>query len=572
MGIDGEVKQWILDNFPQAISYDLPENIDLVCIDMMQHLKCSLPESVVTVLDLLKYLVNRVIIHFKRNKRCRVVVANFDLGSPPVKKLVEHVTRHDKRCKKCKSTPDFHADCNRKCRDKKPLKFGEGPYLNSTNLNAELPVRGSEWIRFAMDTRNLRTELYPLLMNELLLTHPPLPNQILILNGLPARTRKLDDFEMLRECGYVPKGQEERVRVVRWMPEELPVPMIEDIFHTVFMIKWLPEGRILVTECPDMKNDIHEADNAVFFFSQFFPGHNHMVSINDGDAIPIGLLRCAEDFRGGKEPTHTTWLQLPFRITNKEKLKRMFGLRTPPRYQYINLSQLYADISGYAPFVRRGVQNPVATFVFLTILGETDFFKKFCPGIGLIRDWSKDEKKRARQTNGIWDTFMGDLEKYSHMVQWYTNDMQHDPSARRRIVLDETLFRLFTYQCYFNKYMPNKPHTHVSDLRIRCSKLKYPLPAKNVIRTWARRVSWNLQYWVNACRDIYTDPFEVVEGLPYWGYTPERVTENVHPLQKPVDRVFKRHFYEQRTKNRGISPAKKRKVAKEMTQEINDFF
>lgn len=586
MGINGICKKWILDNFASCASFTRPGDVHLVSIDMMQYLKTGvLPDTIFTTRDLVKWIVNKITDQFDyrndTNGTCMVVVANFDLGSPPVKKLVEHKKRYAvKRCDLCKTTDLFHERCENDCEGKQPLKYDPKSrgHFSKFDLDKEFPYRGDQWYRFCSDSRILRTELYPLIMNELLTTPPRRPNQLIIVNGLPARTCVLNNDELMQEIGYIPVNKEDRVRVVNWLPDELPLPMDESLFRTVFEVRWIQnefENRIHITDCPHMKNDIHEADNAVFYFSQFFPKHNQMIVINDGDAIPIGLLRCAEDFRGGPEPTHTTYLCLPYK-RDKHLWQQKFGDKGPPKYEYINLTKLYAEISGYQPFISRGVQNPVVTVVFLIILGNTDFFKNFCPGIGLKTNWNADPAKQKRQKNGIWDTFFCELEHFTHLVQWYTLDMHHNPSAKRRIVIDEKLFRMFTYKCHFHKYRKNKPHNDLKELAVHCSKLKNGFPSREKIQVWCRNISWNLQYWVNACRDIYIDPFERIDGQPYWGFDPKvGVTASVYPKQKPVDRVHERHFYDKKTKNRSggavLSARKKRKIVKELGDEINEL-
>lgn len=586
MGIKKVCKQWFLKTFPKCVGFDPPGRVGLVSIDMMQYLKAPLPDDVVTTQDLLNYLVRQITVHFENRSGATVVVANFDLGSPYPKKLVAHKQRYaDKRCVKCKSHPDLRFDpaCSEpeKCVNKDPLPYKDNHRWLHADLTQELPVRGKHWIRFAGDSRNLRAELYPLLMNELLLTYPRCPNQMIIVNGLPARTTLISPEDHMYENGYSPKKDDTRVRVIKWLPHELPVPLVDALFRVVFMIKWMPPtparptGWVLMTECPEMQNDILEADNSVYFFARFFPDLDQMIVINDGDALPIGLLRMAEEFRGENRRPPTTWLRLPYRDLTEQR--ELFPNGNVPPFQYINLTQMYAELSGFKPFLMRDVQNPVATMVFLTILAGTDFFQNFCPGIGFKTSWHADEAKRKKQKNGVWDTFFEDLEAYSHMVQWYSNSMIRDPTAKRRIVVDRDLFRVFTYKCYANKYMKGQGRVSVSDLRVRCSKFKREtrrLPTRDTIDVWAQNATWVANYWVNACRDIYIDPLERVEDQSYWGYETEGIAASVHPKQKPVDEVFKRHFYRRRQKAPAVvqvSPAKKRKVSKKLGAEIKEM-
>ena len=81
---------------------------------------------------------------------------------------------------------------------------------------------------------------------------------------------------------------------------------------------------------------------------------------------------------------------------------------------------------------------------------------------------------------------------------------------------------------------------------------------------WVRQVDWNLQYWLNDCRDIRVDPFKAVDGEPYYGYVKKTmsISKRVHATQQPVDEVYKRHFYKRRKKQKTAAPKtiqKKRK-------------
>jgi hypothetical protein len=580
MGIEGPAKDYIYETFPGAIEHKPPTGIETTVIDMMQYMKSTIPDTVDCSGALANHFKKIIVSPLSVRNGCKRVIACFDLGSPAVKKFTTHTKRYDKRCKVCKGTGvrSFSSACLNDCEGKQPLKFQDGPYLPKQPDKA-LPFPTKEWYRFSADSRNLRRELYPLIVNELLKFTDLKEGQEIILCGLPIKSVQIDIEDVMWQYGYNVDASENRCRIIPWEREDLPIPFIEQEYHRVFSIRAMPpnpsfpQGWIRTTRMIDMENDIHEADNSVFFFSQFFPGANQMISINDGDAIPIGLLRMAEDFRGSLTPTHTTWLRLP----NLRGEKSKFIPKSKAPFDYINLTQLYLDIMLYDPFKESGVQNPVATIVFLIILAGTDFFKNYCKGIGIKTEWKKDKEKRARQKPGIWDTFMGNLETYSHMCQWLVWDMKPDPTAKRRIVIDRELFRLFTYEVYWNRYLfhiKKEERTNIDMLRVRCSKLKtkeYHLPTETAINAMCSRVQWNADYWVNACRNIYVDPFTEKDGKSLYGFNRDGLTDDVsEPLE--VDDVYKANFHAYKNSKafRGVSPSKKQKVVEGLKNYLKE--
>ncbi|MDB9801157.1 hypothetical protein OAB94_02145 [Flavobacteriaceae bacterium] len=545
MGIKGDAKNFLFDEFRTCFTRKHPRDttVHLVSIDMMQYLKSTIPPNINSINAYVKYLVRQITSHLTAQNGCMVVVANFDLGSPIVKKLVTHVNRYDKRCALCKKTDSYSDTCVKDCINKQLLKYEDGPYLSGNSL----PTKHNEWYRFAADSRNLRCELYPLIVNELLTVTCLRQGQQIVINGLQFKTIKLSINDETWETGYCATVSTDRTRIIPWHPDDLPVKFVEKEYHRVFSIEAMPpsqaypSGWLKIRDRPEMKNDIHEADNSVFFFSQFFPRHNQMIVINDGDAIPIGLLRVAEDYRGSRNPTHQTILRLP----NKSKSKK--GILTPHKFDYVNLSKLYLDIMDYPKMKTAGVQNPVATFVFLIILAGTDFMKSFCPGIGNITEWKDDEKQYKRQRNGSWDTYFENMSELSHMVQWLVWDMNPNPSTKRHIVVDRVAFREFTYMCYRSKHLHDNPNASVEDIRVKCAKQKrvnYRLPSEDTIDVWCQNSSWNLQYWVNACRDIYIDPFEQENNTSFWGFDKNGITASVSSDERFVDEKYKLHFYE----------------------------
>lgn len=568
MGIQTQVRKFILKTFSACHTVTPPKiNTELVTICMMQYLRATIPDTIVTGNDLVNHFVKKITGHFTSRNGCMVVVANFDLASPGVKKFVTHVKRHDIRCKKCKSTPNLKL-CE-KCESKTSFKFKDGPYIKN-HMDTPLPFTYDEYSRFSSDTRNLRCELYPLIVNALIQYAPPKQFQKMIINGLPFKTVSITHEDFLWETGYNASRDDSRERVVPWEMREIPLPhIIEKEYHKVFEIEAMPPnirqpgGWIRVSENVEYQNDIHEADNAVFFFPNFFPQYNRLISINDGDAIPIGLLRVAEDYSGSS--------QIPTTI-----LRLKNGTPTDPQpYDYINLTQLYTEITTWSRMVDAGVQSPVATFVFLIIISNTDFFKNFCSGIGTMTKWKSDPEKRKKQKMGVWDTFFDNITLYSHMVQYYINSEKRDLGMKRRIVIDEVLFKMFYYKCYINRYMAKTKNVGVTAIRVRCSKLseRNRIPSDEVIDVKCRNITWNLQYWLNAFRNIYINPFKKINGSSYYGFLEDRISDNVYPIQEKVDEAYRRHFYKDiNAEKRIISPLKRAKVAKEMSKIVDSLF
>lgn len=592
MGLETWVREQIRLRYNTAFSFD-PPSYQLICIDFMQFLKGSLPDWVTTLATLRRHVMSKVDQQFKSRTGCIVVVMCFDRESPPVKKLVVHKKRYEFRCDKCKAhgppeapsgrtmgKEQFSPDCDRDCHSKQIMWAEEGPYIDfRASADQLLP----NWSRYSADSRNLRREIYPLIMNWAMQYQFHAPGLMILTHGLPGKTQMIRDDLMTFEKGHhTNRDFTTRQILVPWVAEDLPVHEERQDFSRVYMIKAdyptpeNPGGFLRLEEVVDMRNHIQEADNAVFFYSRFFPEFKScMAYINDGDAIPIGLLRTTEDFTGGPEPEKTQWLALRY----KKKDTSIFMSGEVPTIEYVNLTLLYQKIEGSDDFVKRGFQSPVATIVLLCILAGSDFFKgEWCHGIGGLTEWSDDEIKRAKQAPGFWDTFFSKMEMFSHLVQYYTPTKSL--TERRLVVLDEELFNDYTGYCYVNKYAraaKNKRSKSKKDaqevttreIELHCSKFTderkhFPRPDK--VRRWARQIQWNLNYWANGFRDIDIDPYEEHMGVSYWGYDRERgIVDQVSPKQKGLDEVHKKHMISRRQKEEVHMeiPEKRRKLAVE---------
>ncbi len=569
--------------YPTCFTHKAPENIvyHAVSVDMMQYLKqpmhgCNTTRKVIAYLTrILRSLLDR---HM-------VVSMHFDVGGLGPKSAVAHVTRHDLRCGVCKKehpgvpATRFSDDCVRNCTGRRRLAHGDGPHLPD-DLDRPFAWETDDWIRFASDSRNLSDELYPRLVNALL-EFVPGPGQQVYLYGLPCHGVNVTESHSLWASASktaLACGTARRILTPWSIAKDLPLgarghrASDPDLFARVFVIEGVPpcaewpRGMVRRYEDPTLLNHIHEADNSVFHFPRVKPNLNHMTIINDGDAIPIGLLYTAEIRcdAGNQPPRRHHCVRLP------DKRKCSFN-----KFEYVNLNLLYHNISNDPRFTHANVSNPVASVVFLIVACGTDFFRGVCHGVGKKTAWSDDEKKRKRQTQGVWDVFFDNLSFFSHMVQWNIDAMIKSEYKARTIVVDEDAFCRFIEFCYVAKYGARAIKRYKVDapataaLVTRYTKtLKNPayhFPSRDHVMVQCRNIQWNLAYWVNAFRNIFPDPLEVYEGGSYYGFEVCPTTNRVMlskrvSAAKPQDEVYAMNFLASRERARDNRLKRKRRV------------
>jgi hypothetical protein len=543
MTLDPEVKEEIKRRWPEAFSYQPPPGDDdsgLLCVDMMKDFKGgTLPDYIRTTEQLVVYFIRKIFGYLDRGSH---VVVCVDKDSPAVKAIVCHGKRKEWRCVRCKPLEKgvYHQECEKECSKKEPLSHKDGPHLPE-DPNAPLPFLAQDWMRFATDSENLRRELYPRLVNALLCVTLP-AGKYLYISGFPLKIK-----EVLEWAPNTVLHREKHVVIEPWsLAHDLPLRAPKEVFcHTMVI-----EGGVKRLS-PAMFNEIQEADNAIFYYLSFFPEpYRQKVLINDGDAISIGLFLAQEYSMGPEARAHELFLMLPNHRQG-----------TAP-FEYVNLSLLHDAVGRTFEFEKGGVQNRVATLVFLIILSGTDFFQDFCYGIGTKTNWNENPEKREKQTKGVWDTFFDKADLFSHLVQFYRGA----PSVRaeRRIVLDERMFERFVQECFISKYgktIVKKRKTQVGEeisfAQIRAhikSKERQP-PPDNVILRQCRQIDWHLNYWINAWRNVHVDPFERHMDLPYYGYEqPGKLVDVVASKQKPVDEVCKRNFLKRKLKQKDAPP------------------
>lgn len=531
MTLEGWIKKWLRGRHPEDFPHDGPRKADLMSTDMMQWFKSSLPPHVTNSRMVIVYFRNRILGLFNLSPVNVVIV---DYRSPEVKEIVCYKTRGERRCKTCKKLPRlprgrtvygpeyFSPECTAGCEHKQVLWYEEGPHLDRMRLP-------EDYLRFSADSRNLRCELFPRVADEIL-AMAFAPGQLLLVHGLPFREVEVMDYEECYKDGHV-RGPTKRTVVAPWGSDFDR----DEVVYTEDTYEFSAHARGRPVEA--MRHAIHEADNSIFFYSQFFPQARVQVfNINDGDAILIGLLRALEELRGG-EPQHELWLRMPF-LEDREG--KFFSKGARPTHTHVNLTGLAKAIDDAPEMKAAGVQAPVATVVFLGILAGTDFFpKESLKGMG------------AR----IQDTLFERLDHFSHLVQYYTPEKSL--TAPRRFVLDEELFVQFVHFLHIDKQKTLKKFENttvtIEMVRAHCASHKTGgVPSDVAIRAMGRRALYNADYWARAWRNQHVDPFERFLDASYYGFDGETrtLTDHVSRKQKDVDEVHKRHFWKRKQHQR----------------------
>jgi len=523
-----------------AFHHEYPEHVQVVILDFMQFVK-SIGDQNQTIRQVIREWVNRIKSLFRAH--VQYVVVCVDRGSPPVKTIHCHAKRYSK-----------------------VKRFGDqdSPIL-SHNLDKPLHLCGVEdknWMRLAGNQNLLRREVYPLLWNAL--TDPQQfqlrPGQMLVLSGFPSKMRQVTTVHGLawerqftyKDTAYVAdQWHLDDVNLSDWPITAAYEQQDPELYRRVFRIVCLDDQRMFVERAPEWENDILEADNAVFYFQQvdLFRYRPTMIHINDGDAISIALLQSHERLKQDNSFVNHQYICLRYR-EGKEAAEKRKAIphernKPPPRWEYCDVNMLHCMLDKDPAFFNSGVSNPQLTFVMLNILAGTDFFANYCPGIG---------------KQYIWQTFFQHAAKMSHLVQWHACALQPNPLAPRRAIVDETLFERFTYYVYANKYgkavrKKNKGSFTFEILKTYCSQLKRKqnqVPTQRACKMFARQLGWNIQYWLNACRNIDIDPFETWRGFSYWTYQRDKQTQQPQiayafsPKQKPMDEAYKRNLYKRK--------------------------
>lgn len=561
MTYDGVIRKALQQRYKKAFKYKLKERPTMVVIDLMQWVKV-LPDDIYNVEQAVVHLVGRCT---KYLAAASVLVVCWDKSSPVVKKIMCHA--RGKRYSRVKvidpeCAPILPAD------PREPLKARE--------------LHGADWLKFAANAHNLRRELGPRLVNAFMdpAVLRPEVGKMVLLDGFPLAFRKMHVFENgAARFGDPQYGVYEIHEMpTRWNIDESgdgfgQIPLTEadeaahpDLYNRVLGIYGVEPSEqckqgVWYEERQEMRNAIAEADNSIFFYDHFFPTHNQLLVINDGDAISIGLLYARERLRGDRFRNTQT---LALKSASEEDRKH-------GPYVYVNLNRLYVLMEEDKDFLAAGVNNCVLPFVFLSILAGNDFFGNFCHGIGL---------------GTIKKTYMDMLPFFANLLQWNSAGMTPDTRVERRVVVDEELFVQLAHHVFMTKFGPAMRKKHKSAswrlLNRHLQGKKTQLPSRAEIKRQCRQLTWNLDYWCNALRDVHVDPYALYCGKSYYGYekNPEsgepQLSRQLCHRQRPVDEMYKRNFYKRKQKLKRAtptipSPTRKRAID-EVAGELDSLF
>lgn len=564
MGLTTFARTHLKIKYLPAFSFDAPRDHSVVIYDLMMILK-SLPDNVLTLDDVIKYLVGRVRTFLYAAPPCMItMVILVDRSPPPVKRMVEHAKRY---------------------KNKDVFDESGAPYLPAKGTDL-IP---SPWIRFAGNYHLLQRELYPRLLNAFMQLVPRQGQQI-ILHGFPGyieyvTTYKQQAYAMhSNDANEVPQVHQwnaaTELPITREMEERDP-----NLYNRIFTVENIPpcgewpQGCIIKREWAEASNSINEADGAMFFYDHFFEKRNIMFVCNDGDVFSYGLLYAYERVTAQNTFRNIHYVCLPYKKTTDNEF---FAPGKTPQYEYVDLNMLYVKVNEDKMMISAGVQNHAVTLVFLLILAGSDFFKDYAKGLGAEKI--------------VWKTFFNCMDLFNHMVQ-LSRGLTPSTRTPRHIVLDEDAFRLFIHYCYLEKYgqpmmKKNKKLKHITynDLKLRCSvdgkgnpqqDPDMQLPTRNTIRLWSRQILWNLLYFKNAPfgAEHAPNPFEMYDSLPYYPYVvneetgiPEMTTV-VCAREKPVDEVYSQHLYRNKRKtpknnmDTEEKDSRKRKIVEEFDSE-----
>jgi hypothetical protein len=555
MGLPTFARAYLKQKYAKCFSYEKKGiQPQVITYDLMKDVK-YLPPNIVTLNDLLVYLTGKI-----KNELYQpgveTIIVLVDRKPLQIKRLVTHQKRY---------------------KDKDVLKSKEGPYL---------PKRFNEkvnhldpWIRFAGNYKLLQRELYPLLLNAFLSGDfvTPRPGQTIILHGFPGYCEYIYVESKFKHTLRT-DGQGRYEVIHQWRPDmELPITKKmeqedPDLYNRVFLIENVPpcaefpQGLMRREEWTQAKNDISEADAGMFYYDHFFQDKNFMHICNDGDVFSYGLLYSIERVNIQNVFRNVHWACLPFKLTDVDK--DIYPNGKLPQWEYVDFNRFYIEVQDDIAMRSAGVQNNVATLVFLLILAESDYFKDYAKGIG--------------KESIIWSVFRYNLSMFSHMVQLSKGNLP-DTRTPRHFVIDEECFRIFIHFCYVEKYGAKtrkdvkREKITYADIKATTQSLKnaikdpdYILPDRNKIRLWARQIDYNLHLYKNAPlgTEYMPNPFLLYENIPFYPYTPDHgMSTVVSPKRPPVDEVYEQNFLKNRKpKVLDLSVSKKQKIVEALGQ------
>ena len=295
---------------------------------------------------------------------------------------------------------------------------------------------------------------------------------------------------------------------------------------------------------------LKEAELSVLYFLTTVPDENVTVFSGDRDLIFQLLLQSRNRF----DPNTGQWrnrvtLRIAKRSTKEVQLEEAM-------VEEIDINILYELINRDKRFdLTKGITSPVLLLTALDILIESDFIGPYGCGLGTI-NVNNDMTKRKRgdpvpttipNIPTILFTFLNNPTKYANMIYFMVSDCYFTGGHKRYPIIpirvDETVFIQFTRECYYHRhadatataFKKKDSDVTVNDVRLYLSKYhgmegkSVQLPVtrnkrmlvQRMIRVYARRLLWTLNYWMNMYREdgkYPLPPIVLYKGLSFYGY------------------------------------------------------
>lgn len=323
MGLPTFVRKHLSTKYLPAFTFELKGNPTVAIYDLMQDLK-FLPADVTTLESAINFYINKIkSILYKNGTSIRTIIVMVDRKPPPVKRMVTHGKRYEK----------------------KDVLKGKGPFL--PECGADLVP--TPWIRFAGNYKLLQREFYPRLFNAFINGQNIVPKvgQSIILHGFPGYAEYVAVYKqqphMINNNHLGHELQLHTWNIARELPikkeRELRDP---DLYNRVFIIEnvapsqQFPNGYMRREEWEDAKNDISEADGAMFFYDHWFQRDEIIFMCNDGDIFAYSLLYAAERVTMNNSFRNNHYIRIPNKTTDG-----FFAEGETPTYEYIDVNRMY---------------------------------------------------------------------------------------------------------------------------------------------------------------------------------------------------------------------------------------
>lgn len=448
-----------------------------------------------------------------------------------------------------------------------------------------LPI---DWDALIANRELTRREVYPLFYRAVMEIYTPPIDKSVVLDGAPDRPLDKFDFDTNKDHVF---SNIYVTRSMRTDPNQMAPTPSRDLLATPSA----PPPTVFRSKYDDaFKHSIQEADLSAFYHVNQhirFPGcaanvqphQSILIDSNDGDTLWIALLHARDRIDPQTfQFSSRLWVKLQGQERTRESYQEKVVAAAAKgevhfdvidgRDVYINVNKLYIDIDRDPDFSQ--AQYPQGTVVLLNILAGTDFFG----------DFSGDEYSLFHGIGWkpfVWDTWKKHAARFPNMVMLFYSGtaISNQPNLLRRPFIDEDALLVFIYQCYAAKYgkkvkeinqVKKVTHDMLADYTATFAlnthrkanetdekfaaryrgALKKRIPPDAVLIRYARLALLNMTYWINDYRpngSSLCDPLEEYEGLPYYGFVKDPITEHItlSPVCSPAKPI--KGYYAQHT-------------------------